>query len=257
MKSLSPLLNQILFEVYARTLKRRRMGLFFRPFWDRPPFDLATYLKKEGFIIIAEVKRASPLKGELRKDFNPVKLAKAYLEGGAKAISVLTEETYFLGSLEYLAAVRMAVPLPILRKDFIIDPLQVEEAKAFGADFILLIAGILKKEELSHLLQYSKKLGLSSMVEVYDEEDLEIALSCGAEVIGINNRNLSTLEVDPNHCFKLKPLIPSHIPVVAESGITSPEEIKRLKKAGFSGALIGTSLVKNSEPEAFLKSLLA
>ncbi len=257
MKKLSPLLNKILFEVYADVLKRKIKGLFYRPFWDRPSFDLKSYLESHGFIIIAEVKRASPAKGELRKNFNPIELALAYERGGAKAISVITEERFFLGSLEYLSAVRTAVSLPLLRKDFIIDPVQIDEAKAFGADFVLLIAGILDKQELSELISYSKRLGLSHLVEVHDEEDLEIALSAGAEVIGINNRNLSTLEVDPDHCFKVKSLIPSGIPVIAESGIDNQTQIKRLKTEGFSGALIGTALVKQKDPEKFLKTLLA
>jgi indole-3-glycerol phosphate synthase len=257
MKKISPLLNQILFEVYANLLRRKSKGLFFRPFWNRPTFDLKSYLQAQGFVVIAEVKRASPLKGELRENFNPVELALSYERGGAKAISVITEEVFFNGSLEYLAAIRTVVSLPILRKDFIIDPVQIEEAKAFGADFVLLIAGILKKEELSELISYAKRLGLSSLVEVHDEEDLETALSSGAEVIGINNRNLSTLKVDPEHCFRLKSLIPSRIPVIAESGIDNQEQIRRLKAEGFSGALIGTALVRHKNPEEFLQTLLA
>ncbi|RKX59715.1 MAG: indole-3-glycerol-phosphate synthase TrpC, partial [Thermodesulfobacteriota bacterium] len=147
-KIINSTLNQILIEKYYEILKRKQKGLYFKPFWDRPDFNFKEYLFKNNFVLIAEIKRASPLSGELRKDFNPIELLKAYEEGGAKAISVITEEIYFKGSLEYLAAIRTRTSLPLLRKDFILDPIQIEEAKAFGADIVLLIAGILKKEEL-------------------------------------------------------------------------------------------------------------
>jgi len=251
------LLQKILLEKYFEVLKRKQRGLFYRPFANRPSFDFKKYLERERFVVIAEVKRASPLKGMLREPFDPLKLAQAYVRAGAKAISVITEENFFYGSLEYLAAIRGLTDLPLLRKDFILDPIQIEEAKAFGADLVLLIAGILSQEDLKDLIQTTQKLGLSALVEVHSREDLEKALSAGAEVIGINNRDLKTLKVDASHAFKLLPHVPREIPVIAESGISSPEEIRELKKAGFKGALIGTSLVKAKDPEKLLRSLVA
>jgi indole-3-glycerol phosphate synthase len=250
------ILEQILIERYYEIIKRKQRGLYFRPFWDRSPFDLKGYLEKEGFTIIAEIKRASPLKGSLRPDFDPLQIAKSYIQAGAKALSIITEEYFFYGSLEYLSAVRVLTDLPLLRKDFILDPVQIEEAKAFGADFVLLIASILTKEDLRELYNYAKKIGLSALVEVHEEEDLEKALSAGADVIGINNRNLKTLELSPGHAYTLFSLVPKNIPVIAESGINTPDEVRALKEAGFKGVLIGTALVKAESPGHLLKRMV-
>ncbi len=250
------ILNQILIEKYYEVLKRKERGLYFKPFWERTPINFKDYLLKQNFIIIAEIKRASPLKEDLRPDFNPLFLLKAYEKGGAKAISVITEEIYFKGSLEYLATIRMNTNLPILRKDFIFDPIQIEEAKAFGADVILLIASILSKRELLELIKYTENLGLSSLVEIHNEEDLEKALSSGAKIIGINNRNLLTFEVKTSNSIKIFPLIPKNIPVIAESGYNDSKELKKIKKIGFKGVLIGTALVKSKDPEKKLKTLV-
>jgi indole-3-glycerol phosphate synthase len=253
---INQILNQILVEKYYEVLKRKQRGLYFRPFWERTPINFKEYLLNEDFVIIAEIKRASPLNNDFRENFNPLFLVEAYEKGGAKAISVITEEIYFRGSLEYLASIRERTKLPLLRKDFILDPVQIEEAKAFGADAVLLISSILNKEELKELIKYTKKLGLSSLVEVHDEKDLEKALSAGAEIIGINNRNLSTLKVDINQSIKLFSFIPNGIPVIAESGYNSAKELKRIKKLGFKGVLIGTSLVKSPDPEKKLKEFV-
>ncbi len=250
------LLDKILYEKYFEVLKRKQKGLYFKPFWDRPAFNLSAYLEQEKFIIIAEIKKASPLKGSLKENFNPIDLAKSYERAGAKAISVITEENFFYGSLEYLAGVRTVTKLPILRKDFILDPVQIEEAKAFGADFVLLITNFLSQEELSELIKYTYKLGLSALVEIHSEEDLEKALRAEAKVIGINNRNLNTLELNQAHCYKILPLIPSNIPVIAESGFREAKEILELKKKGFKGVLIGTSLVKAKDPENLLRTIV-
>ncbi|PMP68211.1 MAG: indole-3-glycerol phosphate synthase TrpC [Thermodesulfobacterium geofontis] len=253
---INQILNQILIEKYYEVLKRKKRGLYFKPFWDRTPINFKEYLLKEKFVIIAEIKRKSPLNNEFRENFDPLMLAKTYEKGGAKAISVITEEIFFGGSLEYLASIRTKTNLPLLRKDFIFDPIQIEEAKAFGADIILLISSILSVEELSELNKYAKKLNLSSLVEIHDKEDLEKALKAGAEIIGINNRNLSTLKININQSLKIFPLIPKGIPVIAESGYNNPEEIKKIKALGFKGVLIGTSLVKSSNPERKLKEFL-
>jgi indole-3-glycerol phosphate synthase len=253
---INQILNQILIEKYYEVLKRKQKGLYFKPFWNRTPINFKNYLLKENFVIIAEIKRASPLNNSFREDFNPLILAKAYEKGGAKAISVITEEKFFKGSLEYLASIRTETKLPLLRKDFIFDPIQIEEAKAFGADIVLLISSILKEDELSELIKYTKKLNLSSLVEIHDEEDLEKALKAGAEILGINNRNLSTLKVNIEQSLKIFPLIPKHIPVIAESGYNKTEEIKKIKEMGFKGVLIGTSLVKSLDPEKKLREFL-
>lgn len=253
---INSVLNSILLEKYFEILKRKQRGLFFRPFWNRTPIDVKAYFEKEKFSIIAEIKRASPLKRDFTPSFDPIKLAKLYENGGAKAISVITEEIFFRGSLEYLAGVRAITDLPILRKDFILDPIQIEEAKAFGADFVLLIASILNKEELAEFIVYTKKLGLSCLVEVHDEEDLEKAVSLNPDLIGINNRNLRTLTIDLTTSLKLFKKIPRRIPVIAESGYQKPEEIKDLVKLGFKGVLIGTSLVRETYPDKKLRELV-
>lgn len=251
---INPVLSSILLEKYYEVLKRKERGLYFRPFKDRTPVDFEKYLEKEGFVIIAEIKKASPLKDNFRENFNPLELAKNYIKGGAKAISVITEEIFFRGSLEYLAAIRTITDLPLLRKDFVLDPIQIEEARVFGADIVLLISTILTKEDLKELFKHTKKLGLTPLVEVHDEEDLEKALSVGATLIGINNRNLRTLKVDQNQSLALFEKIPSRCQVIAESGYHNPEDLKPLIKKGFKGVLIGTSLVKAKNPEKKLRA---
>jgi len=248
---------KILDSVRQKVEVRKERGLFFKPFWNRSIVDVYAYIGSRNFTLIAEVKRASPSAGTLIENFNPALLAGAYLKGGAGAISVITEEDHFKGSIEYLAAVRSSFPNAVLlRKDFVLDPVQVEEARAFGADFVLLIATFLEKHELKELLNFTEKLGLSALVEVHDEEDLEKALSASAKLIGINNRNLKTFEVRVDRCFELKKLVPPNLPVIAESGFSSKEEIRKLVKAGFKGVLIGTSLVKSNDPEHLVKTLL-
>ena len=249
-------LGEILRKVEESVQARKRKGLFFKPFWDYTLIDAVSYLEERDFVVIAELKRASPSKGELVKNWNPIKLAETYEKNKAGAISVLTEEHFFWGSLEYLAAVREVVSLPLLRKDFIIDPVQVEEAKAFGADWVLLIGEVLEERRLKELLKVAKDLGLSCLVEVHEVETLKKVLECGANFIGINNRNLKTLEVNTNRAKELFKLIPKEIPVIAESGYSTPEEIRELKKLGFKGVLIGTSLVTSKDPGKKLKELV-
>ncbi|NPA40226.1 MAG: indole-3-glycerol phosphate synthase TrpC [Thermodesulfobacteria bacterium] len=249
-------LREILDEKRREVSLRKRRGLFYKPYFKREPINVLAYLKSRNFTVIAEVKRASPLKDEFRPGFDPVVLAKTYTKAGAGMISVITEEPYFKGSLEYLLAIREVTSLPILRKDFIIDPIQIEEARAFGADTVLLIATILDEETLKGLISYAKKLGLFALVEVHDEEDLEKALSCNAEIIGINNRNLKTLEVSVENSVKLKKLIPPSIPVIAESGYNSCEQVKELVAHGFKGVLIGTHFVKSENPEVEVRKFV-
>ncbi len=220
-------------------------------------FDFEKSLKSCRTRIIAEVKRASPSAGDIR-DVSAVEQAKAYQSAGAIAISVLTDREFFKGSLEDLREVRRAVALPLLRKDFIIDPVQVEEAKAFGADIILLIVRILDDVLLKDLLDYSREMGLSHIAEVFDLKETEKALKAGAYIIGVNNRDLESFEVDIGRSKRLAPEIKRMGAsfVIAESGIESREQILELENSGVDAFLVGTSLMKSPEPAKKLRELL-
>ncbi len=224
----------------------------------RAPRDVIPFLKateEDPYRIIAEVKKASPSKGVIREDFDPVAIAQAYERGGASAISVLTEPHFFQGNLEYLAAIRRYVSIPLLRKDFIVSKYQLVEALVYGADFVLLIAAALSKKELKELLNYTRHLGMEALVEVHDKADLVKAIYAGADIIGINHRNLQTFEMDMELCHKLIPLIPNGKIIVAESGISSHEQLKELSKAGVDAFLVGESLMREVDEEAALKKL--
>jgi len=210
-----------------------------------------------GFAIIAEAKKASPSKGIIQPDFDPVRIARDYKEGGAQAISVLTDIDFFQGSLSYIPLVRATVDLPVLRKDFIIDPLQIQEARVYGADAILLIAAILDVTRLRDFRQMAEELDMDVLVEVHDEYELEAALEAESSLIGINNRNLKTFKVDLETTFRLQKNIPSNIPIVSESGISSSEEISRLREAGITAALIGESLMRSNRQKDSLQQLLS
>ena len=208
--------------------------------------DFASALDGEGIQLIAEVKKASPSRGLLRPDFDPLRLAQTYADNGAAAISVLTEERYFQGSLEYLAAIKGMLnqrEIPLLRKDFIFDPYQVYESGAYGADALLLIVAILSRDQLTELLSLSHSLGLQCLVEVHDEPELESAVSSGAKIIGINNRDLSTFSVDLTITKRLRPLVPGDRLVVSESGIKNRADVQRLRKWGVDAVLVGEALV--------------
>ncbi|MBU1565648.1 MAG: indole-3-glycerol phosphate synthase TrpC [Proteobacteria bacterium] len=208
-----------------------------------------------GVSVIAEVKKASPSKGIICADFQPVNIAGNYHKNGAQAISVLTDVDFFQGSLLYLLQVREAVPLPILRKDFIIDELQIKEAHLHGADAILLIAAILDLQQMKDYQALASEYGMDVLVEVHDESETEQALKAGSELIGINNRNLKTFAVDLETTFRLKRLIPPHIPVVSESGLKTVEDFRRLMKEGIKAALIGETLMRAGVDSDLLRSL--
>jgi len=206
--------------------------------------------------IIAEVKKASPSKGILCQQFDPVAIARAYRDGGAAAVSVLTEKNYFQGSIEYLRAIKDAIALPVLRKDFIFDPYQLYESRAYGADAVLLIAGMLSEELLAELLQLSRALSLCHLVEVHDRTDLQKALAAGAEIIGINNRDLKTFVTDIRTTIDLMPAIPEDKIVVSESGISSRQDLEQLAAAGVDAFLIGETLMKEKNPGIKLRELI-
>ena len=211
-----------------------------------PPLDFASALVGEGVQIIAEVKKTSPSRGVIKADFDPVAIARAYAHGGAAAISVLTEEKYFQGSLDYLEAIADAGGenrSPLLRKDFIVDAYQVYESRAYGADAALLIAAILTVTELGSLLELTHRLGMAAVVEAHDEREIILAIESGAKIIGINNRDLKTFKVDLKSTARLRSLVPSDRIVVSESGISCHEDIEYLRNLGVNAALIGEALM--------------
>jgi len=224
---------------------------------QKPALDLALALKGDHIRLIAEVKQASPSRGMLSPNFNPIELARTYAEGGAAAISVLTEANYFMGSIEHLAAIKEVVGLPLLRKDFIFDLYQVYESRAYGADALLLIASILSQEQLKKLVSLSHSLGLRCLVEVHNEGEVERAVLSEAEIIGINNRDLNTLSIDINMTRRLRPLIPQERIVVSESGIKSKRDIEKLGKWGVDAVLVGEALVTAGDVLAKMKELLS
>lgn len=223
-----------------------------------PPRPFAAALKETtGVSLIAEVKKASPSRGLLRTNFDPLELAEAYCAGGASAISVLTDERFFQGSLAYLEQIRRRFPqIPLLRKDFIVHPYQIYEARAAGADALLLIAACLSDEEMSELLALTHSLGMDALVEVHDAGEVERVLPLRPRLVGINNRNLHDFSVDLNTCLALRAWLPAEICLVAESGIHTRADMARLAAAGVDAALVGEALVTASNVPAKVRELL-
>jgi len=206
--------------------------------------------------IIAEIKKASPSKGVLREDFDPGRLARDYERGGAAALSVLTDEPFFQGSLEHLAAARSAVSLPALRKDFTLDEYHVVEAAANGADAVLLIAAILDEKEIRTLRELAAQYGMAALVEVHSQPEVRAAVAASADMIGVNNRDLKTFQVTLETSLRLVEDIPDGVLKISESGIHSREDIRRLADAGFDAFLVGEHLLKSASPEAALRALV-
>lgn len=209
--------------------------------------------------LIAEIKKASPSAGIIRDDFDPVKIAKNYEKAGANAVSVLTDSKYFAGSIDYLKSIAQAVAIPVLRKDFIIDEIQIYESRLNGADAILLIAAILTDEELSKFAEISERLGMAQIIEVHNQEELLRVLKISPKIIGINNRDLKTFKVDMSTTYELVKLIPKgRVPVIiSESGIKNTGQIKELYKAGVNAVLMGEELMKAQDAGAKIKELFA
>ena len=227
-----------------------------RPLFQTPTRGFAKSLAGNSRRIIAEVKRASPSKGLIRENCDLVAIAKDYASHGASAISVLTEERFFQGSLLYLEQIRSTVNVPLLRKDFIVDPYQLTEARSYGADAVLFIAALLDPSLLKKLREQATALSLDSLVEVHTAEELNAAVKAGAQLLGINNRDLKTFEVNLATTEKLAPLVPVGMPAVCESGIDSVEQIRRVEKLGIHIFLIGESLMRASQPGKKLRELL-
>jgi indole-3-glycerol phosphate synthase len=221
----------------------------------RKPIDIISILKK-GFFYIFEIKKASPSKGIIRKNFNPLEILESYEKAGASAISVITEPEFFMGSKNYLKEVKEKTGLPVLRKDFLIHPFQIYEAYNLGADFLLLIAACLSDSELKLLYDITLSLGMNALIEVHNEPELVKALKVKPKLIGINNRDLATFKVDMDTSYKLQKMIPSDIFVISESGIKTHDDLQRLKEEGFSGVLIGESLLNEDDIYSAARSMI-
>ena len=219
------------------------------------PFAFEKALRKEDMAFICEVKKASPSKGIIDPVFPYVEIAREYESAGATAISVLTEPDYFLGQDAYLREIRDAVGIPLLRKDFIIDPYQIEQSYYLGADAILLIAAILSPAQLRQYLRLATDFGLSCLVEVHDETELQVALDAGAKIIGVNNRDLKTFTVDLQNSIRLRHFAPEDVIFIAESGIQTPADITILRENGVNGVLIGETLMRAADKKATLNAL--
>jgi indole-3-glycerol phosphate synthase len=220
-----------------------------------PPRDPMPAFRSAGSSVIAEVKRRSPSKGDLADIPDPAELASAYARGGAAAISVLTEQRRFGGSLDDLRAVRAAVETPLLLKDFVVESYQLVEARVAGADLVLLIVAALPGDLLTRLYDEARALGLTALVEVHDEAETERAVALGAPLVGVNARNLKTLEVDPATFAKLAPQLPGDVVKVAESGISGPEDVSRHVHEGAQVVLVGEALVRDGDPEGAVRAM--
>ena len=209
-----------------------------------------------GFVCIAEIKKASPSAGNLTDEFRPEQIAREYERGGASAISVVTDSEFFGGSKEHLRKVKEVSSIPVLRKEFIIDEYQIYEARVLGADAILLISELLTEDELRRFMTLSKELGMASLVEGHTVHAIEKAVIAGAQLIGVNNRDLNTFSLEPDTSFLLKPLIPDRTIAISESGIKTSEDLHKLREAGYRGALIGESLMILKDREKGLRRFL-
>jgi indole-3-glycerol phosphate synthase len=237
---------------------RSRAAILEQQAYERkmPPRPFAEALRKSKPAIIAEIKRASPSKGVFQGEFHPAFIAHAYEAGGAACLSVLTDKQYFEGSLRDLEAARASTSLPVLRKDFIIDRLQIFEAAAHNADAILLIAAILDTEDLNSFRELASSLFLPAIVEVHNQDELQKAIDSGAEIIGVNNRNLETFEVSLDTSLRLSHCMPRGVMRITESGIYTRSDIELLSGAGFDAFLVGEALMKSNDPAASLRALL-
>ena len=220
------------------------------------PRDVLSALRAPGIAVIAEVKRASPSRGQLAPIADPAELARAYENGGARVISVLTEERRFKGSLADLDAVRAAVSIPVLRKDFIVRPYQIHEARAHGADMLLLIVAALDQPALVSMLDRTESLGMTALVEVHTEEEADRALQAGAKVIGVNARDLKTLDVDRDCFGRIAPGLPTNIIRIAESGVRGPADLLAYAGAGADAVLVGEGLVTSGDPRSAVADLV-
>jgi len=257
MSLLDAIVEHKLQEVESRKREVDLPALRESPAYRAETFSLVSALKEKKPAVIAEIKKASPSRDLIREEFRPEIIAKQYAEGGAAAISVLTDYSYFRGKLEYVGQVRKLVDLPILRKDFILDPYQVHESRAAGADAILLIAAVLEPDRLIELKELATELGMESLVEVHTEDELSSLSHHSFDIIGINNRDLATFETDLDVSVRLLPRVPGGALVVSESGISKPEDLRKLMQHGIGAVLIGEYFMRSADPGAALSRLLS
>jgi indole-3-glycerol phosphate synthase len=253
------LLNRLVMEA-RQDLQRRRYLVgseqFERSVSAYTPLDFAAALRRPQLAVIAEMKQRTPSMGVLSENYRPADLAHAYVEGGAAAISVLTHMAGFGGRVEHVRAVRAATDLPILRKDFVTDPYEVAEARACGADAVLLIVAALEPVQLRDLIAVAKSRGIDALVEVHDEQQTYAALEAGAQVIGVNHRDLHTFTVDLGLTERLRKLVPQTVVLVAESGIHSVDDARRMREAGADAILVGELLMRSADPAAQIRELV-
>jgi indole-3-glycerol phosphate synthase len=248
--------------VEARQDLQRRRALVGQDQFERmvalyTPKDFTGALRRPGLAVIAEMKQRTPTMGVLAEDYSPADLAHAYTQGGAAAISVLTHMASFGGRPEHVMAARAATTLPILRKDFVTDPFEIAEARAAGADAVLLIVAALQQAQFADLMAVARSRGISALVEVHDERETSVALEAGAQLIGVNHRDLRTFEVDLALTERLRKLIPATVVVVAESGIQTPDDARRVYEAGANAILVGEALMRADDPAQRIRELTA
>ena len=248
-------LDRIIYSTKERVERDKKAGLPDEVGEKRLPFMFERSLRSDDIAFICEVKRASPSKGVITEDFSHIDIACDYEAAGASAISVLTEPEFFQGNDRYLAEIRSVVRIPILRKDFIIDKFQIEQSARLGADAVLLICAILTPKVLSQYIKEADRLGLSCLVEVHDEDELKAAVAAGARVIGVNNRDLRTFEVDTGNSVRLRKFVPENAVCVSESGIRTAEDVDLLRKSGIDAVLVGEALMRSPDRMAALAAL--
>ena len=262
---LGNVLNSILEKIVTHKLSEIASAQAARPLKDvaaaadsmsEPRDFLAALQNAAGIALIAEVKKASPSKGIIRVDFDPVTIAQTYADSGASCISVLTDQNFFQGHLDYLTAISKQVNLPLLRKDFIVDPYQVFEARAAGADAVLLIAECLEPDQLISLHKRIRALGMTPLVELYDAQNIEKVMAADPVLVGVNNRDLNTFEVDLDHSVRVKQLLPPSVTFVSESGIYNRSDVEMLEKSGVDAMLVGESLMRADDIGGAVKTLL-
>ena len=257
--------GEILDEIMAHHRERLPKVMAERPLADLramaavapPARDFLAAVRAPGVSLIAECKKASPSKGLIVPNYDPVRLARAYEKGGARAVSVLTDTRHFQGTLEHLRDVRDAIRLPVLRKDFHFHPYQLYEARVAGADAVLLIAAVLGDNDLAELHALARRLGMAALVEVHDEADLARVLALGPELVGVNNRDLQTFAVDLGVTARLRALIPPDVAVVGESGLKSPDEVAIMRDAGADAVLVGEALARSKDVIVTTRSFVA
>lgn len=251
------ILRQIAESTKLRVEQEKREGLPSPKARGKEAFRFEKNLRQEDIAFICEVKKASPSKGVIAEDFPYIDIARAYEEAGAASVSVLTEPAYFQGKNRYLAEIGEVVDIPLLRKDFIVDPFQIEQSSLLGADAVLLICAILTPAEIAAYIKEADRFGLSCLVEAHDEAELKTALHAGARVIGVNNRDLRTFQVDIGNSVRLRQCAPKDIVFVAESGIRTAEDIKLLRQNGVNAVLIGETLMRSPDKKKALSDLRA